>query len=321
MSKMKYSKIPYVKNEVSKIIFGTASEPILAGENCNMFFDEVYKCGVNTFDTARGYGSSEKVIGDWIESRGKRDDLVLISKCCHPDEMWNKRVGAKFIIEDFDESINALRTDYIDVYLLHRDNLDVEVGEIVETLNGLHKQGKIGAFGGSNWTTERIQLANEYAYKHNLVPFTVTSPSFSLAEQVMDSFDGGCTTLSTNNEKDKIWYKKNAIAVLAYSSLGRGLFSGKIKSNQFKEAAKYLDEFAMRGYGYEQNFERLKRCEELAEIKECTIPQLALAWVLNQELNTFTIVSSIKYERIKSNIKALDIDLSIDEINYLNLIN
>ena len=85
-----------------------------------------------------------------------------------------------------------MRTDYIDIYLLHRDDPAVPASEIVEIFNAMHREGKIGAFGGSNWTHERIQEANAYAKDHGLIPFTVSSPNFGLADQIADPWGGGC---------------------------------------------------------------------------------------------------------------------------------
>ncbi len=79
--------------------------------------------------------------------------------------------------------MRRLGTDYLDLYVLHRDDPSVPVGPIVEALTAHKKAGRIGAFGGSNWTHERMQEANEYARVNDLTPFAVSSPNFSLAEQ------------------------------------------------------------------------------------------------------------------------------------------
>lgn len=96
------------------------------------------------------------------------------------------------ILYDCHNSLAKLKTSHIQLYLLHRDDPQVPVGPIMETLNRLHAEGKIGVFGASNWTMERMMEANEYAYKHGLVPFTVSSPNFGLANQLDDPWGGGC---------------------------------------------------------------------------------------------------------------------------------
>jgi aryl-alcohol dehydrogenase-like predicted oxidoreductase len=265
---------------------------------------------------------SENTLGKWIAARGNRDEIVLLSKCGHPSPSGEKRINEKAIREDFARSCEALGTDHIDIYLLHRDDPDVEVGRIVELFNALHDEGKIGAFGGSNWTHRRIQEANEYAEKHGLIPFSVSSPNFGLADQVKDLWGGGCVTISgPANKAAREWYRNTQMPVVAYSSLGRGLFSGRVKGTEPENASKYMDEYAMKGYGYPENFERLRRCEELAAKKHCSVPQIAMAWIFRQKLNTLAVVSTAKASRMQENIDALHIELSKEESSYLDLKN
>lgn len=317
---MKYMEIPYVKNPVSRILYGTAMPPFSTNEDGNALLDAVFELGVTAFDTARVYGDSEKTIGRWIESRENRDRIVLLSKCAHPLPDGTKRVDEKEIRADFKMSSEALRTNYIDIYLLHRDDPFVPAGDIVEIMNALHAEGKIGAFGGSNWTHERIEQANEYAYKHAMIPFSISSPNFGLAEQVDDPWGGGCISIAgPSGEAGRLWYEKNGMPVIAYSSLGRGLFSGKVKSSEPERAGEAMDEFALKGYAYPDNFKRLYRCEELAKEKGCSVPQIAMAWLFGQKVNTFAVVSTTKPERMKENIAALDIILTQAELDYLDL--
>lgn len=235
---MQYAEIPYVSKKVSRILFGTAMQPFVMGADGNDLLDAIYSTGVNTFDCARGYMGAEKSFGNWLETREIRDNVVILSKCAHPSMFGKKRVNRDEIRKDFARSARDLRTDYIDIYLLHRDDPDVEAGEIVEILNELHAEGKIGAFGASNWTHRRIEEANEYAWSHNLIPFSVSSPNFGLADQVQDPWGGGCVTISgPANAEARKWYEKNQMPVIAYSSLGRGLFSGRVKGSEPEKAS------------------------------------------------------------------------------------
>ena len=152
------------------------------------------------------------------------------------------------LFRSFAESSQYLKTDFIDIYLLHRDDPEIEAGVAVEILNALYAEGKIGAFGGSNWTHQRIEEANEYAYKHSLVPFSVSSPNFGLADQICDLWGGGCVSISGSAHKEaREWYCRNQMPVIAYSSLGRGLFSGRVKSSAPERASEVMDAPAMGG--------------------------------------------------------------------------
>ena len=107
--------------------------------------------------------------------------------------------------------------------------------------------------------------------------------------------------------------------ILAYSSLGRGLLSGKLKSTQEDNACKILDAAAMKGYGCPDNFLRLARCEELAARKNCTVAQIAMAWLYSQQINTFAVATMSSPKRIEENIGAFSVSLTPEECRYLNL--
>ncbi len=315
-----YEQIPYVSKPVSRILFGTAMSPFNNGGDDDDLLDEIVSMGINTLDLARVYGHSEEVIGRWMKKRGNRDRLVLLSKCGHPDPLGRKRVNEKAMRHDFAVSSAKLATDYIDIYLLHRDDPKVPVGEIVEIFNAMHEEGKIGAFGGSNWTHARIAEANEYARNHNLIPFTVSSPNYGLADQVKDPWGGGCITISGPANADaRQWYESNQMPVIAYSSLARGFFSGRLKASHPEDAAVYLDSVAQKGYAYPDNFERLRRCELLAEQRNCSVPQIAMAYIFNQKIKTFAVVSTIKASRMEENIAATHIELTPEECAWLDL--
>lgn len=316
---MEYLQINGIENKISKIAFGCAIEPMLKGENVHELLDACVEMGITTFDTAENYGDSEISLGNWMRDRKNREKLVIISKGCHPYD-GKDRVNPKELIKDIENSFKRLNTDYIDIYFMHRDDYKIEVGTMVEILNEYYKKGKIKAFGGSNWTHDRIEEANQYAKAHGLQPFTVSSPNYGLADQIGDPFGGGAGCVSIagpRNREAREWYIKNDMPVFAYSSLARGFFSGKISSSNPEAAAEILDEFAVKGYCYPENFERLRRAESLAKEKNCSVAQLALAWTLAQPLKTVLLASARSSERMRDNLKAFDIKLTQDELTWL----
>lgn len=318
---MKYGTIASVDRPVSRLFFGAARPEMIRGENANELLDSMFALGVNAFDCARNYGLAEKSLGMWLEHRGRRDDVVLLSKCGHHDtETMEKRVNAKCMREDLSVSLSLLGVDKIDIYLLHRDDESRPVGEMVETFNLMHAEGKIGAFGASNWTHERIEQANEYAYAHNLLPFSVSSPNYGLARQVCDPWGGNCVSISgPENAAARAWYQKNAMPVIAYSSIGRGFFSGRVKSDDPESATRALDPFAQKGYCCADNFERLRRAEILAGRYNATVSQIALAFLFSGGLDAYAVVSAGSAARMKENADALRIELSDRERAYLDL--
>lgn len=326
---MNYKKIPYVKKEISPIVFGTATKALFDAietdhpdiearrQKAFKLMDDVYAAGINCFDCSDHYG--EEILGEWIELRGIREKTVIFSKCAHPNK-WRDRVTDFDILYDVHNALVKLRTDYIDIYMLHRDNPEVPVSIIVDTMNRLYNEGKIGAFGGSNWTHERIEMANEYAAKHDLVPFTCSSPNFGLAEQVDNPWVGQCVTLSgPQNKEARKWYQDNNIAVFAYSALARGFFSGAFDSSNPEKAKEILDEAGIKGYYCESNIERLRRCEILAKEKNVTVAQIALAWIFNNPLDSFLLTSPVNQAQIDQNVASENIKLTTDEVLWLDL--
>ncbi len=154
------------------------------------------------FDTAFIYagGYTEKLFGEWHKSRGVREDAVLIGKGAH-----SPLVYPDVISKQLTQSLDRLQTDYVDVYFMHRDNLDVPVGEFVDAMDAEVKKGRIrGPFGGSNWTKERFDEAIAYADKHGKQRPGALSNNFALAE-MLDPIWAGCVTASTDDWKQ--WLK------------------------------------------------------------------------------------------------------------------
>jgi aryl-alcohol dehydrogenase-like predicted oxidoreductase len=196
---MTYGTIQGLPKPLPRIIFGTLH---LANADAATFslLDSITEMGCYAFDTAHAYGNgaSERVIGNWIQARGNRSEVVVIDKGAHPARGRN-RVDPESIKQDLQESLDRLQTDYIDLYLLHRNDPAVPVGPIVEVLNDLKNEGKIVLFGASNWNYKRIQEASEYAQKNGLSSFSVASNQYSLAIQYDDPYPG---TLSINSSSD-----------------------------------------------------------------------------------------------------------------------
>ena len=330
---MLYGHIDQVTKPISRIVFGTATPALfnafrsVYGEAPDFkqrldaafqLLDDMYAEGVNCFDCADHYG--EEPLGEWLEARGLRDEVVILAKGAHHNR-WRKRVTDFDILHDVHNSLAKLKTDHLDIYMLHRDDPTVGVGPLMDALNRCYDEGKLGAFGGSNWTIPRIEAANDYALKHGLRPFTVSSPNFGLADQVCDLWGGGCVTISGPANADaRRWYAENRVPVFAYSTMARGFFSGRVKSDDPDSAARCMDEFGVKGYVCPENFERLRRCEALAKAKDLTVPEVAMAWVFNQRaLDVYALTAPTKREHMRTNVKASEIVLSDDECKWLNL--
>lgn len=313
---MEYRTIQYVDKPVSKMIFGCANPAMIQGKRVTKLLDSALAAGINTFDTAENYGASEEVLGKWIKKRKNRDNVVIITKGCHPH--GEPRVTPEALKTDLEQSFHRLKTDYIDIYMLHRDDPNADLKAILQVLDEYHNAGKIGAYGGSNWTHQRIEEINEYASEGGYTPFSVSSPNFGPARQVDDPWGGGCVSISgSDNEEATNWYQQNNIPVFAYSCLGRGMFSGKVKTSDLETTKEKLDKFAIRGYWCEENIRRLAEIEKIAENKGCSVAQVTLAWIMQQPFDVFPIVTISDAKRIAENVKAVDIKLSESELNII----
>lgn len=319
---MEYGIIANVDKPVSRLVQGTIMLSAAEEEYSFDLLDQVYEAGINTFDSGHLYGGGdcERTLGRWIEDRGLRGEVVILTKCCHMNAD-RERVTPYDISSDLHDSLARLRTDYIDLYLLHRDDIRVPVRPIVDRLNHYIGAGSLGVIGGSNWTHDRIERANLYAATSGQQPFTVSSPNFSLAEQAEPPWRGCISISGKDGAEARSWYQENQMPLFTWSSIASGFFSGRVNRDNYQALAEQglFDDSSVRAYCTEENFERLDRVGQLAEEKGLSIPQVALAYVLGQPLNIYALVGARNGEEIEANLQALKTELSADEMAWLNL--
>lgn len=316
---MKYGSVPGIEKSISLLVQGTTM--IGSGDLDYSFalLDQVFELGCNTFDTAHVYGGgdNERTVGRWVRERGIRDQVVIIGKGAHP--YGRNRVTPEDIASDIADSLERFGFEYMDLYLLHRDDPEVPVGPIVESLNEHQRAGRIGAFGGSNWTHQRIQEANEYARTRGLTPFAASSPHFSLAVQLTAPWEGCISITGPEQQAARDWYRETRMPLFSWSSVALGFFSGRISRENLEAAKEGPDALCVRCYASEENFQRLDRARQLGERKGLSASQVALAWVLNQPMNIFPLVGSRSVEEFKENLAVLDLALTPEEMAWLNL--
>lgn len=317
---MKYGQIPGINKPISRLVQGTIMCNTGEQDKTNNLLDSVYEQGINTFDTAHVYGSGEceRSVGAWFNSRGLREEIVLIGKGAHLNQD-RMRVTPFDISADIHDSLARFKTDYIDLYLLHRDDPSVEVGPIVKRLQKLKEEGLIHAYGGSNWSHERIAAANAYAEKKGLTPFSVSSPNFSLAEQAQPPWSGCVTISGPDQEAARAWYRERNIPLFTWSSLAGGFFSGRFRPENLDTFETYLDKLCVDVYCFGENWGRLERSKELAVQKGVSLPQIALAYVLNQPQDIYALIACWTPEEVADNIKALTVKLTPEELKWLDL--
>jgi aryl-alcohol dehydrogenase-like predicted oxidoreductase len=316
---MIYGAIQGLSKPLPQIVLGTL--PLMSPDAATFsVLDSVTEMGCYAFDTAGAYGdgASEQVIGNWMETRKNRGDIIVIDKGAHPVRGKN-RVDPENIKRDLRESLRRLKTAYIDLFLLHRDDPTVPVGPIIEVLNYLKDRGSIVLFGASNWNRKRLEEAKEYAEKNGLFSFSVSSNQYSLAIQYDDPYPGTLSIKSSADDPEWEWYKETQFPLLSWSSLARGFFSGKFNRDNLAGFTDRQSLISIRCYAREDNFVRLDRARLLAEEKRSTVPQIALAYIFHQPLNCFAITGSLNPAHFKESIEALDISLTEKELSWLDL--
>lgn len=299
---MTYSRIEGLDKPISRMVMGCDNQESFA--HAAVMFDAWYACGGNAFDTAYMYhgGKMERLLGQWHESRGVREDLVILAKGAHTPNNFPERVPIELAA-----SLERLRTDYVDVYILHRDNPDVPAGEFVDVLHEHADAGRVTLFGGSNWTRERVEEANDYAKKNGKRPFTVLSNNLSLA-RMLEPVWKGCVSCSDPDWID--WLTRRQMANFAWSSQARGFFRAP--------DAQAL-QTGVNSWDHPENHQRRDRAFELAERYGVTGINIAAAYVLSQPFPSFALIGPRKLEELHTSLPALRIELSQQERAYLDL--
>jgi aryl-alcohol dehydrogenase-like predicted oxidoreductase len=195
--------------------------------------DRFVALGGNFIDTARIYSDwvpgelrrSERILGDWLQARGHRAQLVIATKGAHPfiGSLSAPRTSAAEIRDDLEGSLRTLRTDVIDLYWLHRDDASRPVAHFIDLLNAFRREGKVRAFGGSNWSAARLRAANDYARQSGQQGFTASQPLWCLGcAQARPPADPGLVKFDAAAWR---FHRETGLAVVPYTSQAKGFFT------------------------------------------------------------------------------------------------
>ncbi len=220
--------------KVSPICLGTVNYGSLMDEKQSKYqLSQYLDLGGNFIDTAHVYGDwaegktspSEKIIGQWFKETGNRDKVVLCTKGAHPKwtAMNISRVHASDIVKDLDESLSYLNTNYIDLYFLHRDDPQVPVAEIIDTLDDAVKAGKIRYYGCSNWSLNRIKEAAGYARRKGSKGFVCNQLLISLAD--VNFYGMKDKTLVCMDKETHNYMAQEKMNAMAFMSIAKGYFT------------------------------------------------------------------------------------------------
>ncbi|GER86748.1 oxidoreductase [Dictyobacter vulcani] len=302
---MKYGSIAGIEKPVSRLVMGVDNQT--NWPHASVMFDDFFEQGGNCFDSAYIYGGGqcEKILGQWIKQRGIREQVVILDKGAHTPHCNPQALSSQFM-----QSLERLQTDYVDVYMMHRDNTDIPVGEFITVLNEHKNAGRMHAFGASNWSLERLQEANDWAAEHGLVGFSALSNNLSLARMI-DPVWAGC--IAASDPAFRAWLEKTQLPIMPWSSQARGFFTGRTRPDD------HSDSELVRCWYSQDNFQRLERVNELAHKRGVLPITVALAYVLNQPFPTFPLIGPRQLSETRTSLPALTLDLSPEEVRWLNL--
>jgi aryl-alcohol dehydrogenase-like predicted oxidoreductase len=275
--------------------------------------DALVEAGLTAIDTADVYsrwapghqgGESETIIGRWLKKRGKRDDLVIMTKVGMPMPDGKGLSGA-WIGRAIEDSLRRLQTHYVDLYQAHQDDEATPLPETLGAFAGLIKSGKVRAIGASNYTAARLKQALKASDELGVPRYVSLQPHYNLMERPL--FEAELETLC----------ETEGLGVIPYYSLAAGYLTGKYRSKadlsksavRGEGAGKYLD-----GRGPKV----LAVLDQVAGETRSTPAQVALAWLIARPSITAPIASASKPEQLTDLVKACTLKLTPAQIAALD---
>ncbi|MCW3093928.1 MAG: aldo/keto reductase [Ferruginibacter sp.] len=321
---MEYRKLGNSNLKVSSITFGAwaAGGWMWGGterKDAIKAIRAAYYSGVTSIDTAPiyGQGNSEEIVGEAIKGfprdkiqiltkYGMRWDLAKGDFAFQSADTKGKKIdiykyaGKESIIKECEDSLHRLGTDYIDLYQIHWPDTTTPIGETMETVALLIKQGKVRYAGVCNYNTAQLQEAGKYVnIVSNQVPYSMVLRDI---------------------EEDIVpWCLDHNTSILAYSPLERGLLTGKIKQGHiFKDGDHRSDLYFYTDENIKKTSAFLEKIKPLAVKKNATLAQLVLRWTIEQPGITIALAGARNEKQAVENALALTINLSREEVNFIN---
>ena len=322
---MKQVTIPNTDLKPSELCLGgNRFGTVIEQKDAFTLLDAFADLGGNFLDTALVYAdwipgapksASEKTIGQWLKSKGNRDQFVVATKGGHPD--FNEqlpRLSKGDLIHDINKSLANLQTDVIDMYWLHRDAANVSVGSIIEALNEQVQAGKIRYFGCSNWRVDRIVAANDYAEQKGLQGFSANQPWWSLIQPNLAALSDP-ENLVVFGTEEAVLHQKTRLAIIPYSSQGQGFFSrleaGGESGLSDKDRANFFNE---------TNRLRWPRAKKLAENYGVPVSHIVLGYLRAQHFVTIPVIGCRSLEQLRDSVTATELALTQEDIVFLTAV-
>ncbi|GAC1432418.1 MAG: aldo/keto reductase [Chloroflexota bacterium] len=313
---MEYVNLGHTGLKVSRICLGTMTygspawrDWVLDEEASRPFIRRALDLGITFFDTADMYslGASEEVVGRALADFASRDAVVIATKVYNPMGPGpnDRGLSRKHIMHAIDASLRRLRTDYVDLYQVHRWDNETPIEETLEALHDVVKAGKARYIGASSMCAWQFAKALHSADRRGWVRFVAMQNHYNLVYR--------------EEEREMMpLCRDEGIGVIPWSPLARGFLSGNRRRNQSGETTRSRsDQFAQDLYYQENDFAVVDRVVEVARQRGVSPAQVAIAWLLHQPGVTAPIVGASKMAHLEDAVAALDVRLSADEQRLL----
>lgn len=320
-------KITIPDTEISASQMGLGTADIGLNPNApspDRLFDTYLDLGGNLIDTAHVYSNwvpgerarSERIIGDWLAKSKKRNQIVLMTKGGHPEivpdaaNFGKTRLAYNDMLSDLEHSLQKLRTDYIDIYFYHRDDLNQSVEEEIETMEAFVKQGKIRYYACSNWNANRIQKALDYCKEKGCRGFVADQSLYNLALKYMNP-PSDPTLGCTSGEAFQFHVGHPELLEMPFFGNCAGYFHKYLLKGE--EAVKDMY------YDTEKNRKVAENVKALTDKYSCSITQAVMGFFRFQPFTCLPLYGTSSPEHLLDVCKTWEVPFT--EMDYSKLLN
>lgn len=314
---MQYTNLGKTGMKVSRLCLGMMSygsktwrDWVLDEEQAKPFVKRALDAGINFFDTADVYslGESEKITGNLLKHFGVRRENVVVATKVNgqmSDDINDKGLSRKHIMDSIDKSLKRLQMDYVDHYQIHRWDYEAPIEETMDALNDIVRAGKARYIGASSMFAWQFAKAQYTAERHGWSRFVSMQNHYNLVYR--------------EEEREMIpLCVDQGVGLIPWSPMARGFFAGDRKRGGGGETTRSKsDPFSNNLYFRDEDFAVADRATEVAKERGVTASQIALAWVLGKPHVTSPIIGATKMDQLEQAIAALDIKLSDDDTKRL----
>ncbi len=309
---MKYRRLGQAGLKVSELSLGgwtTFGESLTDRQLTRDIITHAYESGINFFDIADIYakGVSEEMMGAVLKDF-PRHTLVISSKLYWPmsDEVNDRGLSRKHVMESIDKSLQRIGTDYLDIYFCHRYDEETPLEETVRAMDDLIHQGKILYWGTSEWSGAQIQAALDLCERYNLYKPQVEQPHYNMLHR--DRVESEILPVT----------EPNGIGLVVWSPLASGVLTGKYDDAVPDDSRLARFDWLRSSHYREEVIETVRRLKPIADELGVSRAQLAIAWTLRQPGVSSAITGATRPQQLDDTLKAIEIELDDETLRRID---